>query len=221
MANANPLNNPIFNENFNSNGFLENGVNHLTNPPQPPYPPVPSGNQVDIFAAQLLSIKYYIDEYNKIKDKTQNKSKIILLLIDATKYLDFLVSKKDIQDPKIYNLKDDIFNTIINKIKIFLNNPNWETYVKLYSDYPTLKSVLMLENIKDLTKYQDFVELLKLYQTWLIIQWVLINPTLLYTTSPMASQWKVSGGMNKTKKHRSRTYKSKKYKSKKLIKKHK
>jgi hypothetical protein len=115
---------------------------------------------------------------------------------------------------------------IINKIKIFLNNPNWETYVKLYSDYPTLKSVLMLENITDFTTYPDFVKLLQLYQKRLIIQWVLINPTLLYTTSPMASQWKVSGGMNKSRtyksgKYKSGKYKSKKYKSRNLVKKHK
>ncbi len=203
------------NEPFNPTDFLRNQTNH------PIYPSVPSGNQVDIFAKDnpQLFIKYYIDEYNKIKDKTQNKSEIISLLINATKYLKFYVSQKNFKSDMINKMKDDTFNKIIKQIKEFLNNPNWETFIKLYCDYPLLESVLMLKNIKDLTKYQDFVKLLQLYQKWLIIQWVIIDPKLLYTPSPMASQWKASGGMNKSKKYKSKKkYKSRKYKSRKLVK---
>jgi hypothetical protein len=69
-------------------------------------------------------------------------------------------------------------------------------------------------------------QLLKLYQTSLIIQWVLVNQSLLYTTSPIVSEdskaWTAMGGMNKYKTQKSRKYKSrklvKKYKSRKIIK---
>jgi hypothetical protein len=115
MASANPSNlsnklsnellKELSNEQFNPDDFLMNKGN---NTPQQIHPSVPSQNKVDIFAKDnpQLFIKYYIDEYNP---KTQNKSKIILLLIDATKYLDFLVSKEDIRHSKIHNLKDDNF----------------------------------------------------------------------------------------------------------------